>query len=357
MRKILRVGLYNPFLDILGGGEKHILSIINVFAEQGYEINIFWDKNLNREIKNRFSLQCFKTLKWSPVKNISSSLRALSTLKIFDYFFYVTDGSYFFSSAKKNFVFCMTPDKKLYNLNLLNRLKLWNWKFIANSTFTQKWLKSWGINSIAIPPYIDDKFFTNNECKKEKIILSVGRFFPHLHSKNQEFIIKTFKLLKKSNPIFKDYRLVLAGGLKDEDRKYFNQLKSLANNSSIIFKPNVSLYKLYELYELSTYFWHFAGYGVDEEKYPEQVEHFGIAPLEAIVSGCLTFCHNSGGPKETISDGKTGFLFNTKNELIKRMVILEKNDTLKTRIITIGAKYVKQNYNYHVFKERILKNL
>ena len=44
--KIKRVALYNPYLDTLGGGEKHILSILDVFAEQGYEINIFWDKNL-----------------------------------------------------------------------------------------------------------------------------------------------------------------------------------------------------------------------------------------------------------------------------------------------------------------------
>ena len=84
MKKILRVGLYNPFLDTLGGGEKHILSIIDVLGEQGAEITIFWDKDLTKQMENRFSLQCFKTLKWSPIKNVSSSLRTLSTLKTFD---------------------------------------------------------------------------------------------------------------------------------------------------------------------------------------------------------------------------------------------------------------------------------
>ena len=47
--KIKRVALYDPYLDTLGGGEKHILSILEVFAEQGYEVNIFWDKNLTKE--------------------------------------------------------------------------------------------------------------------------------------------------------------------------------------------------------------------------------------------------------------------------------------------------------------------
>jgi len=354
MKKILRVGLYNPFLDTLGGGEKHILSIIDVLGEQGAEITIFWDKDLTKQMENRFSLQCFKTLKWSPIKNVSSSLRTLSTLKTFDYFFYVTDGSYFFSSAKKNFVFCMVPDKKLYNLNFFNRLKLWNYKFISNSPYTTKSLTKWGINPITIPPYIDNKLFTDNQNKKEKVILSVGRFFPHLHSKNQEKIIETFKLLKLSNSFFKDYKLILAGGLKKEDKNYFNQLKSITKDSSILFKPNVSLDELYKLYELSTYFWHFTGYGVDEETHPEQVEHFGIAPLEAIASGCIIFCHNSGGPREIINNNETGFLFNTEKELINKMEILEKDKNLKARIITIGAKFVKKNYNYEAFTKKVL---
>ena len=351
--KNTKVGLYNPYLDVLGGGEKHILSIIQVFAEQGAEISIFWNKNLTKAASQRFSLRSINTVKWLPL-----SSKTLQTLWTFDFFFYVTDGSYFFSTAKKNFVFCMVPDKKLYNLNLLNRLKLWNYKFISNSPYTTKWLIKWGINPITIPPYIDDKLFVNNSLKKEKIILSVGRFFPHLHSKNQEKIIETFKLLKRSSDAFKDYKLILAGGLKNEDKKYFNQLKSLAtNDSSIIFNPNVSLDELYELYKLSNYFWHFTGLGVDEVNHPEQVEHFGIAPLEAIASGCLAFCHNSGGPKEIIKDGQTGILFNNVKELIKKMEVVEKDNKLKTKIITIGVKYVKENFNYQLFREKILKTI
>lgn len=347
----LKIGLYNPYLDVLGGGEKHILSILQVLAEVGADISIFWNKNLSKEINERFSLQCFKTSKWLPL-----TLKNLQTLKTFDYFFYITDGSYFFSLAKKNFVFSMVPNKKLYNLNLLNRLKLWNYKFISNSSYTTKWLKKWGINPITIPPYIDSQLFLNKKIKKEKIILSVGRFFPHLHSKNQEKIIQSFKQLKNQDKQFSDYKLILVGGLKKEDQQYFNQLKNtVKNNQSIIFKPNISFNELKKLYKVSTYFWHFTGLGIDEEKYPEQVEHFGIAPLEAIASGCLTFCHNSGGPKETISDKKTGFLFNNEKELIEKMIMIEKNNNLKRKITRDGVKYIKDNFNYQVFKEKVLK--
>lgn len=354
----MKVGLYNPYLDVFGGGEKHILSIIDVFAEIGGEITIFWNKDLSQEIKNRFSLHYINIIKWLPSLPILGTLKTLKILKSFDYFFYVTDGSYFFSTAKKNFVFCMVPDKKLYNLNLLNRLKLVNYRFISNSPYTTKWLKKWGINPITITPFIDDKFFINNKNKKEKVILSVGRFFSHLHKKNQEEIIETFKLLKLSNSLFKDYKLILAGGLKKEDETYFNQLKLYAKNDpSIIFKPNISLDKLYKLYGISTYFWHFTGLGVNEEKHPEKVEHFGIAPLEAMASGCLTFCHNSGGPKEIIQNNITGFLFNNENELIEKMIFYEKNNFLKEKIIKNSEKYVKENYNYKIFRNKILKTV
>ncbi len=366
MRKNLKVALYDPYLDTLGGGEKHILSILEVFAEQGYEVNIFWDKDLLKEIKNRFSLQLINQLKWLPnifKKNVSTlktlvTLRTLKTLKAFDYFFYVTDGSYFFSGAKNNFVFCMVPDKKLYNLNLLNRLKLWNYKFISNSPYTTKWLTKWNINSITIPPYIDiDKSAKGRSTsgRKEKIILSVGRFFPHLHSKNQEEIIKTFKKLKNKSKEFKDYKLILAGGFKKEDQKYFDDLKRLsANDSSIIFKPNISLYELYELYELAAYFWHFTGLGSDENKNPELVEHLGITPLEAMASGCLTFCYSAGGPKELIKNGKNGFLFSDVDELIGKMIKVDSDEPLKKEVRNFAISFVKKQFSYEVFKEKVL---
>jgi len=354
-----KIALYNPYLDILGGGEKHIFSIMEVFAQYGYEINIFWNENLDKKIKNRFSFKYFDKVKWLPnifKNNVPfSTLKKSQALQAFDYFFYVTDGSYFFSGAKNNYVFCMVPEKKLYNLNLLNKLKLWNYKFISNSPFTTKWLSKWNINPITIPPYINDKLFIGN-IKKQKIILSVGRFFSHLHSKNQEKIIESFKLLKQKTSLFKDYKLVLVGGLKAEDKKYLDYLKKvIKNDSSIIIKPNIEISELYRLYEISNYFWHFTGFGINENLYPEQVEHFGIAPLEAMASGCLTFCYDAGGPKELIKDNGNGFLFNTSNELIEKMIEINLNKTLKEKVMNNGKRFVKKNFSYEVFRSKVVE--
>src|SRR3989344_4250284 len=125
-----KVALFDPFLDTLGGGEKHILSILKVLDEAGFAINIFWDNNLQKQIQDRFQFEFKNKLNFLPNIFIKQNhFGKLITIKQFDFFFYVTDGSYFFSSAKKNFVFSMVPDIKLYRMNFLNRLKLMNYKF------------------------------------------------------------------------------------------------------------------------------------------------------------------------------------------------------------------------------------
>ncbi len=360
-RSLKKAALYDPYLDILGGGEEHILSILQVMADNGYEINIFWNKNLLKQIKKRFSLHCFQSIKFLPnifhhKKSLFSTLKTLSTLKKFDYFFYVTDGSYFFSSAKKNFIFAMVPNKKLYHLNILNRLKIANYKFIVNSKFTQKNLQKWGINSQVIYPYINDQLIeTNvNQIKKQPIILSVGRFFGHLHSKKHHLIIKTYKKLKQKYSLFKNFKLILAGGMKEEDKEYFSRLEKLiGSDRSIILKPNVSFNELYQLYKLASFYWHFTGYGIDENKNPEQVEHLGIAPLQAMAAGCLTFCYNAGGPKEIIRNGENGFLFNNENQLINKAITIIQDKGKQNQIRLKAQKHIIENFSYPVISRQI----
>ncbi len=355
-----KAALYNPYLDVLGGGERHILSILKVLEDKGYEINIFWDKDLNNPIKERLNVSFKNKLVFLPnvFKKRGSLLDKSRTLKQFEIFFYVTDGSYFFSQAKKNFIFSMVPNKKLYRMNFLNKLKTYNFQFISNSNFTQSILLTQGVKSEVIYPFLENDYLNADidSLKKDRIILSVGRFFKHLHSKRQDVAIDLFKKIKQKIPLLKDFKLILAGGLKEEDRPYLNELiKNINGEPSIILKTNQSYDQLLELYKRSLIYWHVAGYGIDEEKHPEQTEHLGITPLEAMATGNLTFGYSAGGLKEIIQDGENGFLFKTEGELFEKMMKVLNNQTLQLEIKSKAKAFVIKNFSYEVFARRILE--
>ncbi|MBI4973525.1 glycosyltransferase [Candidatus Roizmanbacteria bacterium] len=344
--------LYDPYLDVMGGGEKHILSILQVLEKDGYEVSLFWDQNLSSQIKNKLNLQ-FSNLSFVPdIFKTQSPIEKVKTLKDYDVFFYVTDGSYFFSGAKKNVIFCMVPNPALYKMGLMNKLKTYGNQFVANSSYTQKLLQKWGIKSDIIYPYVtEDLLQTKPEIVKEKIILSVGRFFGHLHTKKHEDIIKTFLTFQKTHG---DFKLILIGGLKDEDKTYFESLvKLVGDNKNIVLKPNAPYQELLEYYRKSMFFWHFAGYGVDEEKHPEMVEHLGMTPLEAMAAGTVSFCYEAGGPKEIITDGENGYLFKNSEELLSKTEKILKDNSEYKEVQQRGQEYVKKYFSFAVFQKKV----
>lgn len=352
-----RAALYDPYLDVMGGGERHALSILQALESCGFETSVFWNENLGDEIKSKLNIT-FNNLSFNQnIFETTPPLQKLSELKKYDILLYVTDGSYFFSSAKKTVVFCMVPNKSLYKFGFLNRLKTLSASFISNSAYTQKWLKKWGIHSEVLYPYISPDFINEDpkEYKKEKMILSVGRFFPHLHSKKHQELIGAFQKFQKNHP---DYSLVLAGGIKKEDEGYLEELKSMiAGNKNITIKANLPYKKLLELYKHAKIFWHFAGYGIQEEESPHLVEHLGMTPLEAMASGAVPFCYEAGGPKEIIAEGENGYLFRTQEEVVRKTSQLIENQIKYTKMQQNGFEYVMKHFSYDIFKKRVTKLL
>ncbi len=354
MQNIMKkAGFYDPYLDVLGGGERYLLSIAKVLGERGYQFFIFWDTNLDKQIENRFHLD-LHALSYLPDLKRINLLQKIRMLRSFDLFFYITDGSYTFTSAKKNYVYAMIPQKSLYSFSAVDRLKLNNTEFITHSQFNRQILESWQIQSKILYPYIDLADFSIRNIKKKPIILSVGRFFGHLHTKQHEQMIDWFDALRQTNSMFKDYKLILAGGLKTEDQQYFNSLmQKTKKNPSIELKPNISYNELVSLYGDAKFFWHFTGLGFDETKNPEKVEHLGITPLEAMAAGCTVYCYNAGGPKEFIQDGSTGFLFSSKHELFKKMneIVQDKNSPVAQN----AQSYIRTTFSYDQFKSNVKK--
>lgn len=359
MKNTKKVALYSPYLDILGGGERHILSILKVFDDLDYSIVLIWDdSSIIAKIEKTLSISFLHATVIPNFLDKKTPIQTMINTHSFEYFFYVTDGSYFLSAAKRNYIFGMVPNKDLYHVQGLNKLKTSNYSFITNSTFTHDWLFKWGIKSEVVYPYIHKDYFIKSEqiAKKEHIILSVGRFFPHLHSKKQGEIIEMFKKYKQNIPD-SDVTLHLAGRVDDKDMNYFEEIKKMAETrSDIVIHKNISEIDLKTLYKKATYYWHFTGFGIDETKNPEKVEHLGMTPLEAMASGCITFCYGAGGPRELIKNDETGYLFNSFDELSSQMQQIEHDSNKRARIAQNAVSYVGENFSYEVFKKNVISH-
>src|SRR3989344_9586282 len=107
----MRVAVYSPYLDTLGGGEKYMMSIVQVLLQNNCDVSVLLDKNLDKigeeylkdELSKRFNLNLSKAMFIpAPIGAGSNFYSRLLFLKKFDLLFYLTDGSIFIPTAKKS---------------------------------------------------------------------------------------------------------------------------------------------------------------------------------------------------------------------------------------------------------------
>lgn len=347
-KKIL---LINPYLNTLGGGEKHTLSILLAAEQFGWESYIAWeDSSIVELIKDRFD---FSFNKESIISYYSKSFlsRLLLTFK-FDVIVYVHDGSYFFSLAKKNIIFSMYPKIELYKNTFINSFKLSNWIYVSNSNYTKKYIDKWtNKKSYLLQPSIFN--YGEKRQKKEFIILSIGRFFKHLHSKRQDLLIDVFNRFRKGSEYGKKYKLILVGGATEEDEKYVEELRNKSKRiGNVEIYTNISNEKLKDLMSRSQIYWHATGLGTKKSDL-SSVEHFGMAPLEAMSAGCCVFCVRAGEMGDLLAGDKYGFLYDNQEELLRKTIQIVNDPSKLIKVTESGKKWVKDNFGFEIFKDRV----
>ena len=87
-----------------------------------------------------------------------------------------------------------------------------------------------------------------------------------------------------------------------------------------------------KIYSESKIFVQAKGLGINESKYPALLEHFGMSAVEAMAHGCVPILLNKGGYKESVENGKNGFLFDTREEAVEKLKMLVKNQRLWGRM-------------------------
>jgi GT2 family glycosyltransferase/glycosyltransferase involved in cell wall biosynthesis len=152
--------------------------------------------------------------------------------------------------------------------------------------------------------------------RERKRILAVGRFFAGGHNKRQDVVIEAFRRLNQR--VSSGLELALAGSIHPtaEGRERFRELQDMAVGLDCSFHPNISRDDLAQLYRGSAILIHAAGMGVDELEFPEQLEHFGITPVEAASFGCIPVVFAGGGPKDVVAQLGCDTAFRSVDECV-----------------------------------------
>ncbi len=333
----MKATIYNPYLDTLGGGERYCMAVAQTLLSKGYSVSLEWkDPAIKGKLEKRFGID-LGDLKIVPdIKRGSGS----------DVCFWVSDGSIPTLSARKNILHFQVPFHGGNGKTLLNRMKLFRIsKVVCNSFFAKGFIdKEYGVESVVVyPPVATTQFVPK---KKENIILFVGRFSQLKQVKNQDILINSFKIFSRA--IKTQWKLVLAGGSEVGGKDFVEKLRNMVGEFKIEIIENPSFKEIVNLYGKAKIFWSAVGYGVNEDREPERVEHFGISVVEGMSSGAIPVVIRAGGYKEIVEDGENGILWTTPRQLVsKTKELLSGRETLKT--LSEKAVLDSKKYSYGRF--------
>lgn len=354
----MKAAVYSPYLDTFGGGEKYMATIAEVLSNH-FQVDFLLDPHLftlgkgklKKILEERFNLNLANVnFILAPFGRGSNVIDRLFFLKQYKLLFYLTDGSIFLSSAKKNILHIQSPLTGQPSKSLFGQMKLKSWNLIIyNSLFTKINSQArWPLKDLVIyPPVAAEKI---PPLQKQKYILSVGRFFGYLKDKKHQFLIESFKDLIRDYGL-KEWSLHLAGSLGEGDIDYLNKLRKEAEGFPVKFYPNINFPELVKLYGQASIYWHAMGY---QEEDPTKMEHFGIATVEAMAGGCIPVVIEKGGQVEIIGNSKAGYLWTTPKQMKELTVNIIKDEKLR-KTMQHEAINRAQFFSSKKFEQEIIK--
>ena len=197
---------------------------------------------------------------------------------------------------------------------------------------------------------------------KFKLLLSINRFE---RKKDIALAIKAYSSLSKEER--HGTRLVIAGGYDqrvNENVQYHQELEKLATEGNLMHATAktvptaLAMPKDIQVLFLLSIPDAFKTVLLQQSillLYTPKNEHFGIVPVEAMKYGLPVLASNTGGPLETILDGKTGWLRDvdmmTDWVYIIRKVLLSFSDTRKADMSRAAKVRVQQLFTRDVMAE------
>jgi len=314
---LARFLVVHPYLDIYGGGEKVCHNVLKTLVAHGQKVELLafnFDVDKYRDVMGeefpkevtihslgkRIEVEPpFTVYKWH--RNFVKLLKKCRGSLEYDYLFSTQCSSpfepVFLNKAKKNIVYVHFPDVHFDydNATLKRKVYLWlykNWVeqgisrldlVFCNSSFTREMIeRHWNTPRtkdpiVVYPPVNLDAFWCDKPLsERRKRVVYIARFIR----------VKRHEIMKKLAADLPFYEFVSIGGLVEAEKDWYNKFsENLPQNYTL--KTNLPRLELLNFLQDSRVYVHLM-----------EGEHFGIAPIEALASGCITLVNNSGGTRE-----------------------------------------------------------
>jgi len=154
-------------------------------------------------------------------------------------------------------------------------------------------------------------------------------------TKNVEFGILAYKRMVEDRPDLAKFRLVVAGGVDEKSRGYYEYLKTKYEKPS---KGKISLVEgpsEEELLKLYSTCYCVLFTAINED--------WGLIPIEAMSFSKPVIAANQGGPSESIVDGLTGLLAEPdKQDFALKMAVVAGDERLARKLGAEGRKRAMQ---------------
>jgi len=331
-----QIYIYNPYWSTMGGGEKYVLILAEILSSLvGTCVAILSDQpGISKADLERFSNVDLSGIEYRIIHDSNEVKNITTNSEIFicqsNYRVIKANSSKFvqllqvpYGTIRPKYIMnkilhghMQEGVKDVYRLKLYANSRNNADLVITNSKFVAETLqKNHGIKSQVLYPPIQDFQLAGTE--KRNIILSVGRFFRGLYN-DKRYDILTEAFRQASSGALKGWEYHIAGSAASdhETQGMLRLLKEANRDFPIHFHINEPYASLQRLYNEASIFWHAAGYGIDETKTPEKVEHFGMTTVEAMSASCIPVVIERGGQREIVTHGKNGYMWDTLENLI-----------------------------------------
>jgi glycosyltransferase involved in cell wall biosynthesis len=328
----VRIGLYDPHLATVGGGERYFLTVLEeALRVPEAQVVVLSPSRTDPARWRRLGIEVADgTFEWHVAED-DAAVTALSPR--LDLLFAMVNDVPPLSHAQRSVALVQFPHRSHTGprARLLRALGLSRApaalasyeRFLCYSEFARRHIRErLGVDAAVLAPPVEPAL---TPAPKEPLIVGVGRFFRGWHSKNQHVLLEALAGLDVPG-----WRLVLAGG--GDDPGYVEELRSRAAGLPAELRVDLPRDELLDLYSRASLFWHAAGYGQDERRHPERLEHFGIATAEAMAHGAVPLVFPAGGSSELVADGVSGVWWRSPVELAARTKDLTEEEPRRGRL-------------------------